>query len=115
MKKLIVVFFVLFSCGLFAQEVNKVVIDPDLKSDVLIGRCNREGLKSAPFKAYFDTVYAKYSADEIIMKQLKKKLDGAKILIVMGTWCEDSQEQVPAFYKVLDVMKFVRLSVSYYT
>ena len=106
MKKLIVVFFVLLSSGIIAQEVNKVISDPDVKSDILLGRCNREGLKSAPFKAYFDAGYDKYAADEDIVKQLKKKTGDIKILIVLGTWCDDSREQVPAFYKVLDGMKF---------
>ena len=91
---------------IFAQGVNKVIVDPDLKSDILIGRVNRDGLKSATFKSYFEEFYAKYTTDENILKQLKKKTGYLKILIVMGTWCDDSREQVPAFYKVLDEMKF---------
>ncbi len=107
MKKLAIVLFILIAgASLFAQEGNKIIVDPDLKSNILIGRCNREGLKSEPFKPFFDEAYAKYAADENILKQLKKKISDVKILIVMGTWCEDSQEQVPAFFKLLDGFKF---------
>ena len=107
MKKLICLFSFLFAGSLlFAQEFNKIVPDPDKNSNILIGRCNREGLQMKPFKAAFDKSYSNYIADENIVKQLKKKLHSVKILIVMGTWCGDSKEQVPAFYKILDDLKF---------
>jgi len=31
-----------------------------------------------------------------------------EILIILGTWCSDSQEQVPKFFKILDKIKFNR-------
>ena len=106
MKKIVLVLILLFSGTLFAQEINKIMVDPDLKSDILIGRCNREGLNLPPFSSFFNEFYAKYSPDENIVKQLKKKTGDLKILVVMGTWCDDSREQVPAFFKVLDGLKF---------
>ncbi len=59
-----------------------------------------------PFKASFEENYKKYTSDENITKQLKKKMSDVKILIVLGTWCGDSKEQVPAFFKILDGLKF---------
>jgi thiol-disulfide isomerase/thioredoxin len=107
MKKLFFLFSILFAGSmLFAQEINKIVPDPDKNSNILIGRCNREGLQMEPFKTFFEENYNKYTSDENITKQLKKKMSDVKILIVMGTWCGDSKEQVPAFYKILDDIKF---------
>jgi len=107
MKNLICLFSILFAGSmLFAQEFNKIVPDPDKNSNILIGRCNREGLQMDPFKPFFEENYNKYTSDENIMKQLKKKMNDVRILIVLGTWCGDSKEQVPAFYKILDGVKF---------
>jgi thiol-disulfide isomerase/thioredoxin len=107
MKKLFFLFSILFAGSmLFAQEINKIVPDPDKNSNILIGRCKREGLQMEPFKTFFEENYNKYTSDENITKQLKKKMSDVKILIVMGTWCGDSKEQVPAFYKILDDIKF---------
>jgi thiol-disulfide isomerase/thioredoxin len=106
MKRLIIVFFVLFTGNIFAQEINKIIVDPDLNSNILIGNCNRDGLKLEPFKKYFDEEYSKYLPDENIVKQLKRKIGNVRILIVMGSWCDDSRAQVPAFYNILDDLKF---------
>jgi thiol-disulfide isomerase/thioredoxin len=38
--------------------------------------------------------------------QLRKRLDNVEIIIVLGTWCSDSEEQVPKFLKVLDKIHF---------
>jgi len=105
MKKIVFVVLIMFSGTVFSQEINRIIVDPDLKSDILIGRCNREGLNLPPFATFFKEFYAKYSPDENIIKQLKKKTGDVKILIVLGTWCDDSREQVPAFFKVLDGLK----------
>jgi thiol-disulfide isomerase/thioredoxin len=29
-------------------------------------------------------------------------LEGVDLLVFMGTWCEDSQRELPHFYKILD-------------
>jgi len=106
MRKLVIVFFVLFSGNIFAQEINRIIVDPDLNSNILFGKINRDGLTLEPFKKYFDEEYPKYIPDENIVKQLKKKLGNLRLVIVMGSWCDDSRERVPAFFKVLDALKF---------
>lgn len=107
MKTIVIIFFLAFGSQLIAQELNKVEVDPKLNKKILIGKCNRQGLESADFfKSYFNDGYGTYTPDGDIIKQLKKKKRGIKIVIVMGTWCGDSREQVPHFYKVLDEIGF---------
>ncbi|OQX75998.1 MAG: hypothetical protein B6D61_09460, partial [Bacteroidetes bacterium 4484_249] len=93
---------------MFAQELNKVIIDPQLEKEVLIGKCNRDGLKSDVFAEYYNEGYNNYVPDANTLKQLKKrkKKKGISIVIVMGSWCGDSKEQVPKFYKILDQIGF---------
>jgi hypothetical protein len=109
MKKLvlILVMFSLISFGK-AQLLNRTKIDEQSQMEVLIGTCNREALKSDLFKVYFEPEYEKYTTDEAIITKLKKGLvnNNISITIVMGSWCGDSQEQVPRFYKVIDAIGF---------
>lgn len=91
---------------LFSQELNRTV--KDLKSDkeILYGYCNRSGLEKGEFGKLFDQYYQMYEPDKGTINQLKSKKTGIDILIVLGTWCSDSQEQVPRFFKILDKIHF---------
>jgi hypothetical protein len=40
------------------------------------------------------------------MKQLAGKLKDIKITVVMATWCGDSKEWVPRFYKITDELNY---------
>ena len=91
---------------MLAQELNKVIVDEKLNKDVLVGICDRNGLGSEVFAEYFDAGYTEYVPDPNIVKQLKKMKKGLEIVIVMATWCGDSKEQVPRFYKILDDIGF---------
>lgn len=102
MKPVVWILALLFSTGLMAQEKNKTVIDQDLNEKVLIGECNRKGLESDVFSEYFNSGYEAYKPDQEIIKKLKDLKKGVEVTIVMGSWCGDSQEQVPKFYKILD-------------
>lgn len=91
---------------MFAQELNKVIVDEKYNKEVLVGMCDRSGLESGVFAEDFNKGYNDYVPDESIIKQLKKKKKGLEIVIVMASWCGDSKEQVPRFYKILDGMGF---------
>ena len=106
MKPVFLSFLILLSSGLFAQEINKVMSDQDSNKDFLIGICNRDGLIAMPFGEFFTPGYADYIPDETIIKKLSKLKKGVSIAVVLGSWCHDSKEQVPRFFKVLDEMKF---------
>ncbi len=89
-----------------AQELNKVVTDPKLDKEILIGKCDRQGLSLEPFNAWFTEGYQSYKPDENAIRELKKRKKDLTIVVVLGTWCGDSKENIPAFYKVLDELKF---------
>jgi len=106
MKNILILLFLAFGSHLFAQEMNKIIADPELEKDVLVGMCNRDGLQSEVFAEYFNEGYSSYAPDANVVKQLKKMKKGLEIVIVMATWCGDSKEQVPHFYKILDEIGF---------
>jgi thiol-disulfide isomerase/thioredoxin len=89
-----------------AQELNQVVIDAKLQKEVLIGKCDRQGLDLSPFNVWFQEGYQSYMPDENAIRELRKMKKDLKIIVVMGSWCSDSKKNIPAFYKAMDELKF---------
>ena len=88
--------------SLLAQNLNQIITDTTLHIEVLIDTCNWEGLNGSIFGTYFQEEYAVYQPDEAVLQQIGHQLNDYRITIVMGSWCSDSQEQVPRFYKILN-------------
>jgi thiol-disulfide isomerase/thioredoxin len=95
----------------FSQELNRKITDPKLNEEILIGNCNRAGLEKGEFGKLFEEYYQIYEPDQAVLNELKLKKEGIEILIILGTWCSDSQEQVPKFFKILDKIRFDKKSV----
>lgn len=101
MKRLILV-ILLFVSAINAQQFNNSAIDTVKNKKMLIGFCTREAFQDTEFKDWFDEQYKNYQPDYEVLDKLEGKFDDISITIVMGTWCSDSREQVPSFYKILD-------------
>lgn len=105
MKSLILA--ILLSVSLInAQQFNTSTIDTVKNKKMLIGFCTREAFQDTAFKDWFDEQYKNYQPDFEILDKLEGKLDDISFTIVMGTWCSDSREQVPSFYKILDELNY---------
>lgn len=105
MKNLILT-TLLFASVINAQQFNNSTIDTVKNTKMLIGYCTREAFQDTAFKDWFDEQYNNYQPDYEILDKLEGKLDYISITIVMGTWCSDSREQVPSFYKILDELNY---------
>jgi thiol-disulfide isomerase/thioredoxin len=88
--------------SLQAQELNKMIIDERLEKEVLIGYCDRSGLLIGEFGDSYVREYQEYVPDKKIVKKIKKHDTDYNIVLVLATWCHDSKEQVPRFYRILD-------------
>ncbi|MBU2650733.1 MAG: thioredoxin family protein [Bacteroidetes bacterium] len=108
MKKLFCFLFLplLFSGMAYTQEINKIIMDPRIDREVVVGYCNRDGLQWGEFLESYVEEYDIYTPEIKYLKKIRKKLDDTKIVIVLGTWCSDSKTQVPRFLKVLDQIDF---------
>jgi thiol-disulfide isomerase/thioredoxin len=81
-------------------------VKPIFGSSYLIGKVNREGLMKENYKEWFEASYSEYEVDKTTLTTLQGKLEGMEIKVFMGTWCSDSQREVPRFYKILDDLQF---------
>ena len=73
---------------------------------IMAGKINRIGLQQEPFGFWFNNGYEDYDVDKASLEKVKEALKGAEILLFMGTWCSDSQREVPHFFKILDQLGY---------
>lgn len=92
----------------FSQKLNQKTSDQKKNNEMLIGYCNRDGFKTidSNFDSAYMAEYKVYHTDQVAMKLLSQKLRGVKVTLVMATWCSDSKEWVPRFYKIMDELNF---------
>lgn len=70
---------------------------------ILNGPITKEGLKKMPYKIWFNTNYKTYLIDTETLKDIKKrKLKDLKIIAFMGTWCHDSNREIPRLLRVAE-------------
>lgn len=104
MKNIILVSMLLFACICTAQK--KGTEANINKAGDIIGHTQKEHFQQDPFNGWFSFIYDDYAIDDTVLKQLKPVLRKVKIKAFMGTWCGDSQEQTPVFYKILDALDY---------
>lgn len=106
MKKIlfIISMLLLASVGLQAQD-NQRIKDTKTGQEILSGSVTKDGLIS--MGDWFTEAYNQYTPDAIVVEHLQfHKDDYPWVFIVLGTWCGDSKEQVPHFFKILDQIGF---------
>jgi hypothetical protein len=92
--------------GLSAQQLNQKTTDSKNGQEILIGYCDRSGLQQGDFGDFLKYGYDSYKPEKSVTFKLISRLAKADIVVVLGTWCSDSREQVPRFFKILDKAHF---------
>lgn len=85
----------------FNQEIHHKEGNP-----ILAGKISFQKLNSTPYDTWFSENYTSYTPNKETTKHIKSDIRAYTIKIFMGTWCGDSQREVPAFYKVLEACDF---------
>jgi len=104
--RLILIFLSVFSLQIIGQDYNQKKVDEERGDTLLVGYCTREAFEDHLFSEWFAEEYDFYSPVFENQELLQTLLDDIEITIVMGTWCSDSKMQVPAFYRILDELKY---------
>ncbi len=77
------------------------------KKGDLVGVVNKAAFQQEPYGSeWFNDFYSYYETEKTIIEKLKPLLANVTIKGFMGTWCGDSQRDVPNFYKILDEADF---------
>jgi len=114
MKKIITLAALTLTIIHCEAQQNKATQTTDEKTNtpMLVGNSFKAEIQQAPYATWFSANHDSYKPNPATIAELKKHLDGISITIFMGTWCEDSQHQVPGFYQVLEQLKFDEKQVS---
>ena len=106
MKKIFLNLMLIATIGCTAQkkEVNAMKDE----AGNLVGIADKNNfLNEEEFNEWFTPNYEDYSTDKNVIEKLKNVINkDISIKAFMGTWCGDSQDQTPVFYKVLDEAGF---------
>ena len=106
MKKFILLFLIIFfSCDNMKKNKQTNIDANDIEYVDLIGEFPRKDLSNILYSSRFDENYEDYSVDKATANKIKKYISrDLKIKVVMGTWCSDSRENVPSFFKLIDYL-----------
>ncbi|GHC48732.1 thioredoxin family protein [Ulvibacter litoralis] len=104
MKNLLFLLFSLSALIAPAQPFNQEIARDD--TSVLLGKINKDILLNGTYKEWFETHYNEYQPNKEQLSIIKNKLPEYTITAFFGTWCGDSREELPRFYKVLDEANF---------
>ena len=84
--------------GCTEDPINQEIISHEGER-ILVGEVDLAGLSEEPHVYWFDDNYRRYDVDTAALAGTS--LEGVEITLFLGTWCSDSQLQVPQFYKIL--------------
>ena len=89
----------------YLSRINQRTINHE-EETIMVGKINRIGLQQEPFGLWFNNGYENYDVDMASLGKVKEALKEVEILTFMGTWCSDSQREVPHFFKILDQLGY---------
>jgi hypothetical protein len=107
MKKNISLLIILFFCLKISFATTNNFNNPIPISDTIVGYFTFDQLQEPPYSDWFIPEYSAYEVDKTTLDSLEaNNLDNISIIIVIGTWCHDSQRETPRFVKIMEYLNF---------
>lgn len=109
MKKIITIVALtasIISCKAQSKPIMTSEVTTVQSHEMLLGKQEKIELKKMPYNLWYNPNHDNYKPNAAVLSEIRNNLEGINITIFMGTWCEDSQQQVPAFYKILEELNF---------
>ena len=94
----------LTSCMDAQKPVQEIQLETGEK--ILLGAITKDNLQRGTYAGWYSSYYDEYQTDDLRIGQFQKNLKDFDILLFMGTWCSDSQREVPRFMKILEKAGF---------
>ena len=70
-------------------------------NEILLGEINIDQLKE-----YTKHWSSSYNPNTDILKKIKPLIKKKDVVLIMGTWCEDSEREIPGFVKILESINY---------
>ena len=80
---------------------------------ILLGKINRFNLEQSEHIEWFKKEYDYYKLSVQWVESVKNLFGGISLKLFMGTWCEDSEREVPAMFKILDAVILMKIKLKF--
>jgi len=104
--QILLVFVLVISLNLFSQDEIVSTEAKESRQEFLVGVTERNTLQTGDFGEHFLDEYKNYLPEMNILNEIGHHIFSYEITLVMATWCHDSQEQVPRFFKIMDIINY---------
>lgn len=81
-------------------------IENEKKEEILLGNISCKDLEQGIYNTWFIENFNAHQLDSTTLEKVKPLLKDVSIKLFMGTWCEDSQREVPAMTKILEELNY---------
>lgn len=105
MNRLVFLIVMMMSLNTFAQSKYETSKDAENGSLVFKGEIGFNDLGNETSFEWFKN-YSSYKPDTAAIAFLKQNLKDHELVVVMGTWCEDSHNLIPKLYQVLKLSNY---------
>lgn len=113
MRTLISILLIVAFQNLNAQFYNQEYFGED-GSQFLLGPIKQSRLTEGDYGQWFNPQFSAYQADPESLALIKESVAEYDILLFLGTWCSDSQREVPGIFKILKEAGYPIDSVTIY-
>ena len=103
---LVLTVFALTQVSCTQQKVLNRQIKSESGERYLTGEFDQNMLKEKQYASWYEPEYTSYEVEEVKLKDVKKDIRKYRIEVFVGTWCSDSQRELPRLYKILESMKY---------
>lgn len=100
--RFILIGFFFFTIRIANAQMNDTII--------LLGQIKESELKSY---SWFEKHYDNYNPVTSTLDSIQSNLKDIHFKVVLGTWCSDSREQVPALIKLFETLKINKESIEW--
>ena len=97
----------------YVSDYDKVQ-DPKNEWTIYKGQFGFEDLQKERTFDWFSRGASGYKPDTTAVKYLKARMAPYEMVVLMGTWCDDSHTQIPRLYKTLTAASFPMSRVTMY-
>ena len=108
---------ILISCSVSKQSNNaspKYIIVKDSADKILKGKISRLLIESDTAFGWFKENMKWGTANKNTVEEIKKHIDELSFVVFAGTWCHDTQNLLPIFYRMLDKAGFPDNKITIY-
>ncbi len=113
LKHILMLFFLCLNLN-SCNTIKQFTIEKNQGENIINGRVSKSDFMGSKVFSWFDKEYKNYTINPDLIAQLKLKSTNLKILIFGGTWCDETQRELPRFIKIIDEIGIQNSSIEMY-